>query len=201
MASEVEKMLAGALYLASDPELAARRAQARMLTRHYNASDPSARTQRRRLLMELLAAVGEDVEIEPPFHCDYGSQIVVGSGVYVNVGAVVLDCARVEIGDRTLLGPGVHIYAATHPVNPGERRSGRELAAPVRIGADVWLGGGVIVCPGVTIGAGTTIGAGSVVTRDVPPGVVAAGNPCRVLRAMDRPPHPAGDERALIKTT
>jgi maltose O-acetyltransferase len=98
---------------------------------------------------------------------------------------VVLDCAQVVIGDRALLGPGVHIYAATHPVDPSVRRSGRELAAPVSIGADVWLGGGAIVCPGVTIGAGTTIGAGSVVTRDIPPGVVAAGNPCRILHALD----------------
>jgi acetyltransferase-like isoleucine patch superfamily enzyme len=137
--------------------------------------------------VELFAAVGDDVEVELPFHCDYGGQITVGAGVYVNVGCVVLDCTRVEIGDRALLGPGVHLYAATHPVDPAVRRSGCELAAPVTIGTDVWLGGGVHVYPGVTVGAGTTTEAGSVVTRDVPPGVVAAGNPCRRPGAGGRP--------------
>jgi maltose O-acetyltransferase len=185
MTGEEAKMLAGELYLASAPELVAKRARARELTRRYNATSPRERDARRRLLTQLLTTVGEDVEIEPPFHCDYGTQIVIGAGVYINVGCVVLDCAQVVIGDQALLGPGVHIYAATHPVDPGVRRSGRELAAPVSIGADVWLGGGAIVCPGVTIGAGTTIGAGSVVTRAIPPGVVAAGNPCRILRALN----------------
>jgi maltose O-acetyltransferase len=183
--AEEAKMLAGELYLASAPELVAKRARTRELTRRYNATGPHERAERRRLLVELFAAVGDDVEIEPPFHCDYGTQILVGADVYANVGWVVLDCARVEIGDRVLLGPGVHLYAATHPVDPAVRRSGRELAAPVTIGADVWLGGGVIVCPGVTIGPGATIGAGSVVTRDIPPGVVAAGNPCRILHTLD----------------
>jgi maltose O-acetyltransferase len=185
MTDEEGKMLAGELYLASAPDLVAKRAHARELTRRYNGTSPLELAARRRLLIELLADVGDDVEVEPPFHCDYGTQLVIGASVYINVGCVVLDCARVVIGDRALLGPGVHIYAATHPVDPSVRRSGRELAAPVSIGTDVWLGGGVIVCPGVTIGAGTTIGAGSVVTRDIPPGVVAAGNPCRILRTLD----------------
>ena len=185
VASEEAKMLAGELYLASAPALVAKRVRARELTRRYNATGPGDGVERRRLLVELFAAIGDDVEIEPPFHCDYGTQIIIGTGVYANVGCVVLDCARVEIGDRTLLGPAVHLYAATHPVDPSIRRSGRELAAPITIGTDVWLGGGVVVCPGVTIGAGSAIGAGSVVTRDIPPGVVAAGNPCRVLRALD----------------
>jgi maltose O-acetyltransferase len=183
--AEEAKRLAGELYLASAPELVAKRARARQLTSRYNATGPHERAKRRRLLVELFAAVGDHVEIEPPFHCDYGTQILVGADVYANVGCVVLDCARVEIGDRVLLGPGVHLYAATHPVDPALRRSGHELAAPVTIGADVWLGGGVIVCPGVTIGPGATIGAGSVVTRDIPPGVVAGGNPCRILHTLD----------------
>jgi maltose O-acetyltransferase len=105
--------------------------------------------------------------------------------VFLNANCVILDCARVEIGDDVQIGPGVHLYAATHPLSPEVRRSGLERAAPVTIGSDVWLGGGTIVCPGVTIGAGTTIGAGSIVVSDVPPGVVAAGNPCRVIRPVD----------------
>ncbi len=160
----------------------AKRARARQLTSRYNATGPHERAKRRRLLVELFAAVGDHVEIEPPFHCDYGTQILVGADVYANFGCVVLDCARVEIGDRVLLGPGVHLYAATHPVDPAVRRSGRELAAPVTIGADVWLGGGVIVCPGVTIGPGATIGAGSVVTL---------GHPARRRRRRQPVPHPA----------
>src|SRR5205814_10719777 len=123
------------------PDRSPRRPRRGRRPRRYNGTSPRERGARRRLLVELLAAVGEDVEVEPPFHCDYGTQLVIGAGVYINVGCVVLDCAQVVIGDRALLGPGVHIYAATHPVDPDVRRSGRELAAPVSIGADVSLGG------------------------------------------------------------
>jgi maltose O-acetyltransferase len=134
--------------------------------------------------------MGSDVEIVAPFFCDYGSNIFIGSRVFLNTNCVILDCARVEIGDDVQVGPGVHLYAATHPLNPGARRTGLERAAPVTVGSDVWLGGGAIVCPGVTIGSGTTIGAGSVVLSDVPAGVLAVGNPCRVVRSVqeaDRP--------------
>lgn len=184
MMSEKERMLAGELYLASDPELLAARLRARKLLQAYNASAPDEIDRRRALLSELLGRLDGRIEIEPPFFCDYGWNIKAGDNLYMNFGCVVLDCASVQIGANVLFGPGVHIYAATHPTEPEVRRSGRELAAPVIIGDDVWIGGGVIICPGVTVGAGSTVAAGSVVTRDVPPHVIAAGNPCRVFRAL-----------------
>jgi maltose O-acetyltransferase len=175
--SEEEKMLAGEPYEPGDPGLVAKRARARLLARRFSSGEGV-------VLADLLGAVGSDVEIVPPFFCDYGVNTYLGSRVFLNTNCVILDCARVEIGDDVQIGPGVHLYAATHPLDPEVRRSGLETAAPVTIGSDVWLGGGTIVCPGVTIGAGTTIGAGSIVVRDVPPGVVAAGNPCRVIRTI-----------------
>jgi maltose O-acetyltransferase len=183
--SERDKMLAGAPYLAADPELVALRRQARRLVRRYNDTGEDEAEARLALLRLLLGACGPRVEIEPPFRCDYGHNIRVGDGFYMNFDGVILDCAPVEIGRDVLCGPGVHIYTATHPLRASERASGLESALPVTIGDRVWLGGGVIVCPGVRVGADTTIGAGSVVTRDVPPGVLAAGNPCRVIRALD----------------
>jgi len=171
-------MLAGVLYDPADPELVAKRARAGSLTRRLEAGDAQT-------LRELFGSVGSDVEIVPPFFCDYGSNIFVGSRVFMNTGCVILDCARVDIGDDVKFGPGVHLYPATHPLDPATRRAGLELAAPVIIGSDVWLGGGTIVCAGVHIGSGTTVGAGSVVVRDLPAGVVAAGNPCRVVRRLD----------------
>jgi maltose O-acetyltransferase len=185
VASEREKMLFGELYLAADTELVALRRAARRLTRAFNATredEPGARVA---ILRELLGACGPNIEIEPPFRCDYGANISVGDGFYMNFDGVILDCAAVEIGAHVLCGPGVHIYAATHPLLADERMTGLESARPVRIGDRVWLGGRVIVCPGVTIGADTTIAAGSVVTRDIPPGVLAGGNPCRVIRRLD----------------
>jgi maltose O-acetyltransferase len=181
---EYERMIAGELYLPADPEIVELRRRARRLTRAFNTSSEEQLTHRAELLKELLASVGARVEIEPPFQCDYGGHIHLGDDVFVNFGCVILDCAHVKIGSRVLLGPGVHIYAATHPTDPEARKSGRELALPVTIGDDVWIGGGVVICPGVTIGSRSTIGAGSVVVRDIPPGVVAAGNPCRVLREL-----------------
>lgn len=178
-------MLAGLPYLASDPELVAARRRARRLTRQYNATTEAEDGARETLLRELFGRAGTRLEIEPPFRCDYGSQIEAGDGFYMNFGGVILDCAPVRIGKNVLCGPGVHIYAASHPLDAATRIQGPELARPVTLGDNVWLGGGVIVCPGVTIGANTTIGAGSVVTRDVPAGVFAAGNPCRVIRALD----------------
>jgi maltose O-acetyltransferase len=182
--SEKEKMLAGELYLATDPELVAARARARKLLRAYNQSTEDEPERRRELLTQLCAKVGEGVWIEPPFLCDYGAQIELGARVFMNFNCVILDCTRVVIGDDVAMGPGVHLYAATHPVDPDERIKGPELARPIVIGAKVWIGGGSIICPGVTIGEGTTIGAGSVVTRDIPAYVVAVGNPCRVIRSL-----------------
>ncbi|NJO80052.1 MAG: sugar O-acetyltransferase [Cyanobacteria bacterium RM1_2_2] len=182
--TEKVRMLAGELYLASDSELAAEAMRARELLQQFNQTAAADREGRRAILRQLLGQVGEQPSIVPPFHCDYGIHISIGDRFYMNYGGVILDCNQVEIGDDVLCAPYVQIYAATHPTDPAVRLTGRELALPVKIGNNVWLGGGVIVCPGVTIGDNTTIGAGSVVTKDIPANVVAAGNPCRVIRSV-----------------
>lgn len=183
MQSEREKMLAGELYDPLDPDLCRARARARDLCRDLNATREADEELRRRLLTELFGRGGETAWVEPPFHCDYGANILLGERVYFNFNCVVLDVCRVEIGDHCLFGPAVQIYTATHPLNAELRRS-RELGKPITIGSDVWVGGAAILCPGVTIGSRTVIGAGSVVTRDIPDGVLAAGNPCRVIREI-----------------
>lgn len=182
--TETEKMLAGELYLASDPDLKAAALRAAQLLQQYNQTLAGDRDGRTALLHDLLGQVGESPQIVPPFHCDYGRYISLGDRFYMNYGGVILDCNRVEIGDDVLCGPYVQIYTAYHPVDPALRLTGRELAAPIRIGNNVWIGGGVIICPGVAIGDNTTIGAGSVVTKDIPANVVAVGNPCRVIRSV-----------------
>ncbi|WP_044520799.1 sugar O-acetyltransferase [Nostoc sp. PCC 7120 = FACHB-418] len=182
--TEKQKMLAGELYLADDPELAAESKRASRLLRMYNATTEEQPEQRRQILQELFAQVGEKITIVPPLHCDYGSNIYAGNGVYMNYGCVILDCNKVEIGENVLLAPHVQIYTAYHPTEPEIRLSGRELAAPIKIGNNVWIGGGAIICPGVTIGDNTTIGAGSVVVKDIPTNVVAVGNPCRIIRNL-----------------
>lgn len=183
--SEKEKMLAGELYLANDPELKASRHRARRMLAEYNSSPCDDAVMRREILNRLLGAFGERIHIEPPFYCDYGFNIKAGDNLYMNFGCVALDCNRIDLGRNVFFGPYVQLYTAHHPLDPRKRAEGPELASPITIGSDVWLGGGVIVCPGVTIGDGVTIGAGSVVTGDIPPNVLAAGNPCRVLRTLD----------------
>jgi maltose O-acetyltransferase len=182
--SEREKMLANEPYLAADPELVRGRERARHLCALYNATTAHDPQRRASLLRDLFGSVGTDLWVEPPFFCDYGSQIELGERVYINCACIILDCNTVTIGDLVKIGPAVQIYTAYHPLDPDERRSGLELAAPIRIGANAWIGGGVIICPGVEIGADAVIGAGSVVTRSIPPRVVAAGNPCRVVREL-----------------
>jgi maltose O-acetyltransferase len=182
--SEREKMLAGELYLASDPELVEARLRARRLCRQYDALGEDDAAGRRAVLSELFGAIGPGAVIEPPFRCDYGTFLHAGARLYLNFGCVFLDCAQITIGDDVLFGPGVHLYAATHPIDPAVRASGPELARPIRIGNRVWMGGGAIVCPGVTIGDEAVIGAGSVVSKSIPARVVAAGNPCRVIRPI-----------------
>ena len=184
MTTQRERMLSGLDYDPRDAALVADRLRARRLTHAFNQAAPDDDEARERVLAALLGRCGARVKIEPPFHCDYGTHLHVGDDVYMNFNCVVLDCALVRIGDRVLLGPGVQILAATHPVSAAERRTGREFARPVTIGDDVWLGAGVIVCPGVTIGDDTVVGAGAVVTRDLPAGVVAFGNPARVDRTI-----------------
>ncbi len=182
--TEKQKMLAGELYRATDAELVTQRQRARRLTRLYNSTTEQESERRRQILFELFGAAGPTIEIEPPFYCVYGSNIYAGNGFYMNFGCVILDCNSVHIGENVLCGPSVQIYTATHPTDPEVRLSGLELAAPVRIGNNVWIGGGAIICPGVTIGEHTTIAAGSVVVKDIPARVVAAGNPCRVIKHL-----------------
>jgi maltose O-acetyltransferase len=180
-----ERMLAGDPYLADDPEIAADHQRAMALVEAFNRSPASDPAQRRRLLTELLGGYGEGCEIRPPFFCDYGYQTTIGARTFANFGLVVLDVARVTIGEDVQIGPNVQLLTATHPLEPGPRRDKWEAAQPIVIGDNVWLGGGVIVCPGVTIGDNTVVGAGSVVTRDLPPDVVAVGSPARVVRRLD----------------
>jgi maltose O-acetyltransferase len=183
MRTEKEKMLAGELYDPFDPELIRARDRARDLCRDLNATGENEQAARRRILRELFGKGGESVWMQPPFYCDYGSNILLGERVFFNFNCVVLDVCQVKIGDFTLFGPAVQIYTATHPMNAELRRE-QEFAKPIEIGSDVWVGGGAILCPGVKIGSKTVIGAGSVVTKDMPGRVFAAGNPCRVIREI-----------------
>lgn len=185
--TEREKMLAGELYSAFDPELQALSLRSRRLSRQFHAIEPGQPEQSRALLREWFDQIGENVWIEPPFFCDYGAHIRLGSNVFFNANCVILDCNYITIGDNTMCGPAVQIYAASHPLIASERIKGPELGFPVTIGKNVWIGGGSIICPGVTIGDNTTIGAGSVVTKDIPANVFAAGNPCRVIRELADP--------------
>ena len=183
MRTERDKMLAGEPYDPHEPDLVAARHRARDLCQVLNATREQDDAKRRRILIDLFGAGGDSVWMQPPFYCDYGSNIRLGERVFFNFNCVVLDVCRVEIGSFTLFGPAVQIYTATHPFN-AELRRREESGKPVQIGADVWVGGGAIILPGVRIGARAVIGAGSVVTRDVPEGVFAAGNPCRVIREI-----------------
>ena len=176
-------MLAGELYDPLDGELVSARERARDLCQALNATREVEQDARRRLLSELLGAGGETAWIQPPFFCDYGSNIELGERVFFNFNCVVLDVCRVRIGAFTLFGPAVQIYTPMHPLN-AELRRRQEYGKPVEIGSDVWVGGGALILPGVRIGSRAVIGAGSVVTRDIPDGVFAAGNPCRVIREI-----------------
>ncbi len=180
--TEKSKMLAGDLYRASDPVLAAERLRAREMVHRFNAMGPAEDKTALAILRGLFGEYGEGTVVMGPFHCDYGYNIRIGRNGFLNYGCVFLDCAPITIGADAQIAPGVHIYTATHPLDPATRRTGLELARPVTIGDNVWLGGGAIVTPGVTIGDGTVVGAGSVVTRSLPAGVVAAGNPARIIR-------------------
>lgn len=183
MPTERERMLAGELYDAMDPELVAGRDRARDLCQSLNATREAEVDARRVILRELFGKGGGSVWMQPPFWCDYGTNIELGERVFFNFNCVVLDVCRVRIGDFTLFGPGVQVLTPVHPMNAAERRL-KEYGKPIDIGADVWVGGSALILPGVTIGSRAVIGAGSVVTRDVPEGVFAAGNPCRVIREI-----------------
>ncbi len=178
-------MLAGEPYIADDPVLAEEHQRAMALMEAFNRSPAADPAQRRRLLSELLGGFGDEAQIRPPLYCDYGYQTTVGARTFANFGLVILDVARISIGDDVQIGPNVQLLTATHPLEPGPRRDKWESAQPIVIEDNVWLGGGVIVCPGVTIGTNTVVGAGSVVTSDLPPNVIAVGSPARVVRSLD----------------
>jgi len=192
--SEKEKMLAGELYFANDKELFDGRQAAKVIINEYNRTQPTPVGMKRRteLLTQLFTAtdmskLATPPYLEPPFYCDYGYNCKIGNNVYMNYNCVILDCNIVEIGDNTMFGPAVQIYAATHPTDPAIRATMLELAFPIKIGKDCWIGGNVTILPGVTIGDGSTIGAGSVVVKDIPPYCVAAGNPAKVIKRLPQP--------------
>lgn len=182
--TEYEKMLSGDWYDPLDTTLRELRLNARQLTWQFNKTAPEQHKVRRRLLQQLCGAVGKDVFIEPPFHCDYGKHISFGDQVFLNFNCTILDVAPVTLGNYVFVGPGVQFYTVNHPLDALQRRTGIEQARPITIGNDVWLGGGVIICPGVTIGEQTVVAAGSVVTRNLPARVLAGGNPCKVIREL-----------------
>ena len=183
MPTEREKMLAGELYDPFDAELSAARDRARDLCQSLNATREAQTDERRQILTQLFGSGGDTVWMQPPFFCDYGSNIELGERVFFNFNCIVLDVCPIRIGSFTLFGPAVQIYTPMHPFNAALRRQ-QEFGKPIEIGSDVWVGGGAIILPGVRIGSRAVIGAGSVVTRDVPDGMFAAGNPCRVIREI-----------------
>lgn len=182
MTSEKAKMIAGRDYNPADPELMRSRHLIHQLCHDFNLARGQGAAGDR--LWQRFKSVGQNCQIEPPFYCDYGENITLGDAVFINFNGVILDAAPVHLGNAVKLGPNVQILTVGHPLDPQRRRAGWELARPIAIGENTWLGGGVMVLPGVAIGRDCVVGAGSVVTRDLPDGVVAVGNPCRVLRAI-----------------
>lgn len=183
--AEKDKMLRGELYQADDEDLAADHLRCRELLSRLDYLPVEAGNERSAVMRELLGGIGERSEIRTPFKCDYGYNIELGSGIFVNYDCVFLDTGRISIGDGTEIGPAVQIYAADHPHDPELRREYYEFSRPVTVGENVWIGGGAILCPGVTVGDDSIIGAGSVVVRDIPAGVVAVGNPCRPVKSVE----------------
>jgi maltose O-acetyltransferase len=181
---EYQLMVSGQPYLSEDPELVSARGRARCLTFRFNHTPPDDAAGRDRILRELVGSAGGSVTIEPNLHVDYGFHLHLGDRFYANANCVFLDVAPIRIGAQTMFGPAVQLLTATHPIDPAERTSGRELGFPITIGSRVWLGGGVIVGPGVTIGDDVVVGSGAVVVKDLPDGVVAVGNPARVVRTL-----------------
>ncbi|WP_066223847.1 sugar O-acetyltransferase [Formosa haliotis] len=182
--TEKEKMLAGEMYSPSDPELTKERHNARLLFQKANSLSDDFKKERDALYTKLLNS-GDNLWIEPPFHCDYGSSIKVGHNVFMNFNCCILDIAPVTIGNHVMFGPHVQVYSATHPLEAKARNSGKEYGKPVTIGNNVWVGGHSTICPGVTLGNNVVVGAGSVVTKSFPDDVVIAGNPARIIKTID----------------
>ncbi|ASN03560.1 maltose acetyltransferase domain-containing protein [Virgibacillus necropolis] len=183
--TEKQKMVDGELYEAWDPELIEERTYARGLTRQINQSTETENLKRTLLLKELFGSSGDVLGVEPSFRCDYGYNIHVGENFYANFDCVILDVCEVRIGDNCAMAPGVHIYTATHPIDPYERIKGPEYGKPVTIGDNVWIGGRAVINPGVTVGNNVVVAAGAIVTKDVPDNVVVGGNPAKVIKHID----------------
>lgn len=183
--NEKEKMLNGENYNGGDEQLVFERKKAFQLTQAYNTCDPFDQVRREALIRELMGCIGDDFTIEAPLHCDYGSNMQIGHHFYCNCHAVFLDCAKITIGNHVFIGPNANFYTALHPISWSKRANGEESAKPITIKDHVWIGGNVTILPGVTIGEHSVIGAGSVVTKDIPDNVIAAGNPCRILRPLN----------------
>lgn len=183
--TEKEKMLNGKSYLGFDEQLVKEREQAKDICFEFNNVKASEREKRLEILKKLFCSIGKNPLIESAFYCDYGYNISIGDNFYSNHNLVILDVNKVTIGDNVFIGPNVSIYTAGHPINAIERINGMEFGLPITIGNNVWLGGNVVILPGITIGNNTVIGAGSVVTKDIPSNVVAAGNPCKVIKHIE----------------
>lgn len=185
MISEKQKMISGKMYNPGDPELIADRLEARLIIRHFNLTSETEVAERAILLKKLFGITGKNIAIEPTFRCDYGYNIEVGENFHANFDCIILDVCKVSIGNNCLLAPGVHVYTATHPINPVERNSGKEFGKPVTIGDNVWIGGQSVINPGVTIGDNAVIASGSVVTKNVPANTVVGGNPAKMIKTID----------------
>ncbi|MCM3543634.1 maltose acetyltransferase domain-containing protein [Priestia megaterium] len=185
MRTEREKMLNGEMYNPADAQLRRDREHARRQVRIYNGTSESEDTKRTELLKDLFGSTGENVYVEPNIRVDYGYNIFVGENFFANFDCVILDICKVSFGDNCLLGPGVHIYTATHPIDPNKRNSGKEYAKPIIFGDNVWIGGSSVINPGVTIGDNVVIASGSVVTKDVPNNVVVGGNPAKIIKKLE----------------
>ncbi|OBQ57312.1 sugar O-acetyltransferase [Tamlana sp. s12] len=183
--TEKDKMLAGAMYSPSDPELAKARHLVRLLFHKFNSLSELDLEERQATLYKILPNAGENLFIEPPFHCDYGSNIKAGKNLFMNFNCCILDVAEVSIGDNCMFGPHVQIYTATHPLEFKARNSGKEYAKPITIGDNVWIGGNATICPGVTLGNNVVVGSGAVVTKSFPDDVVVAGNPAKIIKSID----------------
>lgn len=182
--TEWEKMQAGQIYNDFDQDLFNRRIEAKRLFRQFNLTDDEETPKRQDIMRRLFRRVGERVWIEPNFACEFGKNISIGDDVYINFGCVILDCGQVSIGNNTLIGPNVGLYSGNHTLDAQERMAGGLIPKDIHIGNRVWIGGNAILLPGVNIGDDSVIGAGSVVTHNIPSGVLAAGNPCRVIRKI-----------------
>ena len=182
--NQKDRMLAGLPYKAWLDGLREERTAAKIKTHEYNLLCPSEEKKKEELIRDILGKAGENVFVEPPFRCDYGWNIEVGDNFYANYNCVILDVGKVTIGNNVKFAPNVSIYTAGHPIHPEARNSGYEYGIAITIGDNVWLGGNVVVNPGITIGDNVVVGSGSVVTKDIPANVIAAGNPCRVIREI-----------------